>query len=119
MDDLRHLFEKSFHDDSSVSTDQAVVSGNPEPGSSLIFNQKRLLESDKLPKPKSHVQLKLSDDTTMFVKVLSFQPKRQGKDGDWLNVHIQGNAVPSGVHWKDVVSWNEIPDQEEIFVFLH
>lgn len=40
----------------------------------------------------------------MSVKLLSRQSKRQEK------------AEPNSVHWKDV-SWNEIPDQEEIVLF--
>ena len=37
----------------------------------------------------------------------------QRKDGNWLNVHVQGEHDPISVCWKDVVSWNEIPEYEE------
>ena len=67
------------------------------------------------PKSKSYANLTLYDGTNMSVRVLSQsrQPKRKGKDGDWLNVHVQGEHDPISVCWKDVVSWNEIPEYEE------
>ena len=41
------------------------------------------------------------------------QPKRNGKNGNWLNVHVLGDDNPSSINWDDVSDWKEIAETEE------
>ena len=54
----------------------------------------------------------------MQAKVLSVQPKRNGKNGNWLNIHVDGEESPSSVNWDDVIEWREIADTEVLVVML-
>ena len=69
------------------------------------------------PKRNCHVEYQL-DGNSVQAKVLSIQPKRGGKNGNWLNVHVDGEDTPSSVNWDDVTDWREIADTEQLLVML-
>ena len=46
--------------------------------------------------------------------VLSQQPKRIGKWGDWLNVQVDGDEKPSSLNLKNVVTWKKLPTPEKV-----
>ena len=48
------------------------------------------------------------------VKVLSKQPKRTGKNKDWVNVLVDGSDEPSSVNWQDVTSWDKVDEPEHV-----
>ena len=69
------------------------------------------------PKRNTHVEYAV-DGNSVQAKVLSLQPKRNGKNGNWLNVHVSGEDTPTSVNWDDVVEWREIADTEQLVVLL-
>ena len=50
--------------------------------------------------------------------MLSVQPKRNGNNGNWLNVHVIGDDNPSSINWDDVSDWKEIVETEEEVALL-
>ena len=76
------------------------------------------IDSEQL-RPKRNTQVEFNLDGKPFqAKVLSVQPKRGGKNGNWVNVHINGNDDPSSVNWDDVEEWREVDDVDEEIVLL-
>ena len=56
----------------------------------------------------------MRDGTKGKAFVLSKQPKRGGKNSDWLNVHVDGMEKPSSLNWKHVAEWKMLPAPEKV-----
>ena len=65
------------------------------------------------PKKNTFVRYKLEESDWKHAKVLSKQPRREGRNKSWINVHVTGEDEPCSVNWDDVESWNELPYPEE------
>ena len=49
------------------------------------------------------IKIKLDNDSEWItVKVLSFQPKRIGRNKKWLNVHVIEEERPQSIDWSCV-----------------
>ena len=73
--------------------------------------------SNVRPKRNMHVEYKV-EGKPVQAKVLSMQPKRNSKNGNWLNVHVLGDDSPSSINWDDVSDWKEIAETEEEVTLL-
>ena len=71
----------------------------------------------KKPKANMYVSYKLNDGQRYTARILSKQPKRRGKHGDWINVKVDGEECPSSVNWDEVKDWEQLQDQEKIIFF--
>ena len=69
------------------------------------------------PKRNTEVEYEV-DGKPVRAKVLSVQPKRQGKHGNWVNVHVSGEENPCSINWDDISEWREIEETEEQVMFL-
>ena len=58
-------------------------------------------------------------NNSVQAKVLSVQPKRSGTNGNWVNVHVDGDEKPSSVNWDKVLRWKEIEEAGEEVLFLN
>ena len=68
-----------------------------------------------MPKPNSFIKIKLDNDSEWVkAKVLSFQPKRTGRNKDWLNVHVVGDEKPQCIDWSRVESWRNALHTEQV-----
>ena len=68
-----------------------------------------------MPKLNSFINIKLYNDSEWVkAKVLSFQPKRIGRNKDWLNVHVAGDKKPQSIDWSRVESWRNALHTEQI-----
>ena len=76
----------------------------------------RLKKSDQKPNTKSTVQYALKNGEITKSHVLSRQPKKDGKNKDWINVQVIGEEKPSSVNWNDVLWWREVENTEEVLV---
>ena len=93
-----------------VTTD-GMVEGEPE--SSGLFNSKTR------PKRNTVIQYALEDNHINKAAVLSYQPKRGGVNGDWVNVRLLGQNEPSSVDWTDVLWWRQIENTVEQVLVLN
>ena len=66
------------------------------------------------PAPNEYIQYSLQDGSNGRATVLSAQPKRSGKWGDWLNVYLDGASEPSSLNWRNVVAWKRLPSPETV-----
>ena len=66
------------------------------------------------PKSNQRIQFELKDGATGKATVLSNQPKRIGKWGDWVNVQLDGDSESSSINWKNVKSWKPLPATEKV-----
>jgi hypothetical protein len=69
------------------------------------------------PKPNTEVQYE-ADGKLVRAKVLSVQPKRKGKNGNRVNIHVNGAERPGSINWDDVTEWREVKKTEEQVMFL-
>ena len=66
------------------------------------------------PKLNSYVMLKLKDGQSLNAKILSKQPKKSSKYGNWMNILPDGTEIPSSVNWDEIKEWKQLPDQEKV-----
>ena len=71
-------------------------------------------KQEKRPAANMNVTYQLKDGTQYSARVLSKQPKRSGKNGNWINVQVDGNEKPSSVNWDEVSSWETTEDKEKV-----
>ena len=64
------------------------------------------------PKNKSYIMYE-EDGTWKEAFVLSYQPKRNGKNKEWLNIHVTGEEVPRSIAWKEVNAWKVVEKHHE------
>ena len=77
-----------------------------------------LMSSNRtMPKTNTYVRYGLQDGRSYTARILSTQPKRSGKYGNWLNVQINGKENPSSVNWEEVKEWKQMPYEEKV-IFL-
>jgi hypothetical protein len=50
--------------------------------------------------------------------VLSVQPKRKGKNGNRVNIHVNGEERPCSINWDVVTEWREVEKTEAQVMFL-
>ena len=74
-------------------------------------------QSNSRPKPNTEVQYE-ADGKLVRAKVLSVQPKRKGKNGNRVNIHVNGAERPCSINWDDVTEWREVKKTEEQVMFL-
>ena len=68
-----------------------------------------------MPKPNSFIKIKLDNDSEWVkARVLSFQPKRTGRNKDWLNVHVVRDEKPQSIDWSRVESWRNTLHTEQV-----
>ena len=136
MSNLCRLFADSFHDsDAELSCGAApqeiVEASQTESGASSLSGRNKekpkakatgpgasnISSTDKeRPKANTHVTYKLPSGEWKSATILSKQPKRGGKYGNWMNIHIIGDEKPSSVNWDEIVAWKQLPDQEKIIL---
>ena len=75
-----------------------------------------LSRSDIQPNKNTIIQYCLPDQSITKARVLSKQPKKQGKWKDWVNVQVVGKDEASSVNWKDVVWWREASQAEDVLI---
>ena len=75
-----------------------------------------LSRSETQPKRNTIIQYCMPDQSITKAKVLSTQPKKQGKWKDWVNVQVVGKDEASSVNWKDVVWWREARQAEDVMI---
>ena len=85
--------------------------GKPDDGGNE--SESKIQSNNIRPKRNTRVEYEVNG-RQVHAKVLSQQPKRNGKNGNWLNVHIDGDDDPSSVNWDDISEWKEIDAEEEI-----
>ena len=75
------------------------------------------LDVNNRPKAKMYIRYALKDGSSGKGKVLSRQPKKNGKWGHWLNIKPDESCNPISLNWKDVMDWQELeePDKEVYF----
>ena len=78
-------------------------------------NQKR--KSKDRPRIKSYIRYTIKNEQYKKAKVLSRQPKRGGKNMNWLNIIVDGEEKPSSVNWNHVTDWEELCEPEEVILF--
>ena len=64
------------------------------------------------PKNKSYIEYE-EDGIWKEAFVLSSQPKRNGKNKEWLNIHVTGKEEPRSIAWKEVNGWRSIKKHQE------
>ena len=79
--------------------------------------QCRLLNQNSRPKRNTEVEYD-TDGKSVRAKVLSVQPKRQGKNGNWVNIHVTGEEKSCSINWNDISEWRQIEETEEQVMFL-
>ena len=47
------------------------------------------------------------------------QPKRQGRNKDWLNIHVDVEENPRSIEWREVNDWRPICNTEENVLLLN
>ena len=75
---------------------------------------------DNLSQPKANTCIKFKTTEGKQwrqAKILSRQPKRKGRNSDWVNVQIEGEHTPCSVNWKEVGEWQPIENTENM-IFL-
>ena len=68
--------------------------------------------SNVKPKANTYIEFELGD-VTCKARVLSKQPKRTGRNRDWVNIIREGEMDPSSINWTKVERWNEVEGPEE------
>ena len=68
--------------------------------------------SNVKPKANTYIEFELGD-VTCKARVLSKQPKRTGRNRDWVNIIREGEMDPSSIDWTKVERWNEVEGPEE------
>ena len=82
--------------ESSISTEEKR--GDP-------VVSKQVQKSGWMPEPNLFIKIKLDNDNELVkTKVLSFWPKRTGRNKDWLNVHVVEDEKPQSINWSGVES---------------
>ena len=101
-------------DDVSEQVDDVVRAdeGIENPGNSGNEAGSKIQSNSIRPKRNTRVEYEVNG-RQVHAKVLSQQPKRNGKNGNWLNVHVDGDDDPSSVNWDDVSEWKEVEAEEE------
>ena len=75
-----------------------------------------LRRSESQPKRNTIIQYCLPDQSITKARVLSTQPKKQGKWKDWVNVRVVGKDEASSVNWKDIIWWREAHEAEDVLI---
>ena len=75
-----------------------------------------LCGSESQPKRNTIIQYCLPDQSITKARVLSTQPKKQGKWKDWANVRVVGKDEASSVNWKDIIWWREAHEAEDVLI---
>ena len=58
----------------------------------------KIVKGKGMPISKSFITIKLHNDSEWIkAKVLSFHPKRSGRNKDWLNVYVSGEEKPQTI----------------------
>ena len=111
-DDDEHQEEatEDVHQQSSPAENASIASGTCSKKLPVSHSQ----ENSTRPASNQHIQFTLKDGATGKATVLSKQPKRIGKWGDWLNVQLDGNSEPSSINWKNVTDWKQLPAPEKV-----
>ena len=100
----------------TVETEASSLNDLSQDGAE-INSERQQKQANVRPKRNTHVEYAV-DGNSVQAKELSVQPKRNGKNGNWLNVHVDGEESPSSVNWDDVTEWREIADTEALVVML-
>ena len=75
------------------------------------------LKTYETPKPNMYIKVRLiGQNEWMKARVLSKQPKRTGKNKDWLNILQEGDEKPSSVDWKQVSYWKKVVCPESVLL---
>ena len=75
------------------------------------------LKTYETPKPNMYIKVRLiGQNEWMKARVLSKQPKRTGKNKDWLNILLEGDEKPSSVDWKQVSYWKKVVCPESVLL---
>ena len=90
-----------------VPSSSAVDTRTPSQASSMHDNQRR-------PSAHMYFQYTLKGGASGKATVLSRQPKKTGKSGNWLNVHVEGASEPSSLNWNDISMWKPLPIPEKV-----
>ena len=130
-DVIEQLLEKLVENDEDgtlVQVDKTVLENSETVPRRSTRNRERVnykdLHEGKLvenynsrPKPNTEVEYK-ADGKLVRAKVLSVQPKRKGKNGNRVNIHVNGAERPCSINWDDVTEWREVKETEEQVMFL-
>lgn len=116
--------ENQLHPDYEIGAGSSVAAGGTgegalAPSEDVPSAPANIGGSCKLPKPNDYVKCTLKTGDTLTAKILSRsdQPKKTGKNKDYVNVHVDGADKPSSVKWTDVTSWENIEEPEHVVLF--
>jgi transposase InsO family protein len=71
------------------------------------------------PKNKSYIEYE-EDGVWKEAFVLSSQPKRNGKNKEWLNIHVTDEEAPRSIAWREVNAWKVIEKHlEKVLLLSH
>ena len=96
---------------------EAAAAGAIVGGSAAVGAPSSIKHSQIRPKRNTQVEYEV-EGKPVRAKVLSVQPKRQGKNGNWVNVRVNGAENPCSINWDDISEWREVVDAEEQVVLL-
>ena len=109
--------------DGTVTSNESISDVESEPVSESESDTRnednhveRLKKADERPIINTDVQYALQDGTITKARIISTQPKKNGKWKNWVNVHVMGKDEPSSVNWNDILWWREQNKSENILV---
>ena len=113
------LEDSVLNDDNAVVNNRTVGSISDEV---LIDDQPDVVDlrnGSELPLVNSTVRFKTKDgDDWHTATILSRGGKSGGRNKSYLNVHVEGEELPKGVHWDQHVDvWKSIDSVENIVLF--
>ena len=93
------------------TSEDSQISVEPTSGGDL-----ERIQNTAKPNPKQHIEYELKDGSVCRATILSSQPKRGGKWGNWINIQNEGELQAMSVNWNDVLSWKEVEKPESVLV---